>query len=371
LRTMLADENAASLSYQLVQLLRERYWEWWDYLGQVAAVDARFDTAAQLAAVCDGQATLWSVATGALRPLATGADQLLWAPNGQRLIAHSWRDGFTVVDMAQGPQNSSHDTPLAWAPDNEWIAVDSDIDATRYLWRFGQGERIKVAYGPGLVSWSPDGQHLAYAINEEELYLAQPDASAPQLVANGNRAAWSPDSRYLAVAANNFINSPVYVYDLQTAQLTRVITQVNGVLYDLAWTPAGTVPQLAVASHAPHAQPETAGEVRVVSPRGEVLRAWTLAGVPFDVEWSPRNGGLGWALAPLHGGGGEIWLAGTDGERAEPVTAARDSGYILSWRWSPAGDWLAFDNGGITVVSADQQTVLSLPNGCRTPTWRP
>lgn len=41
LRTLLADENAGALSDQLVQLLRERYREWWDYLGKVAALDAR------------------------------------------------------------------------------------------------------------------------------------------------------------------------------------------------------------------------------------------------------------------------------------------------------------------------------------------
>lgn len=41
LRTLLADENAAALSDQLLQLLRERNREWWDYLGEVAALDAR------------------------------------------------------------------------------------------------------------------------------------------------------------------------------------------------------------------------------------------------------------------------------------------------------------------------------------------
>jgi hypothetical protein len=41
LRTLLADENAAALSDQLLQRLRERNREWWDYLGEVAALDAR------------------------------------------------------------------------------------------------------------------------------------------------------------------------------------------------------------------------------------------------------------------------------------------------------------------------------------------
>lgn len=373
LRTLLADTNATSLSDQLVQLLRSRYWwEWWDYLGEVAALENAFSTTAEMAAACDGQAILWDAATGAVRPLGAGADLLLWSASGQRLIAHSWRNGFTVFDIAQGPLHGGQDTPLAWAPDDEWIAVDSEIDAVRYLWHLGQGERIPVAYGPGWVGWSPDGRHLAYAVNEEAVYLAWPDASRAVRVADGNRATWSPDSRYLAVAANNHVDAPVYVYDVQTGQPPATIARVDGVLYDMAWAPAAAGNELAIASHDPHAESQDAsGRVQVFSPQGERRHVWATAGVPFDLEWSPATGQLGWALSPPKGLANEIWLAALTGDSAAPVAATRDSGYIISWRWAPGGDWLAVESGDIMLVSADQQTVRHLPAGCRAPAWRP
>src|SRR5207247_660118 len=78
-------------------------------------------------------------------------------------------------------------------------------------------------------AWRPDGTTIAFATNRDgnyEIYLMNPDGSAPTRLTNDTAAdldpAWSPDGRKIAFATTRDGNSEIYVMNADGSAPTRL-----------------------------------------------------------------------------------------------------------------------------------------------------
>ncbi len=141
-----------------------------------------------------------------------------WSPDGQALLVHiggASSDAFVATynvtaTTTQKVETQPADFPAPfWSPTGEgrWLyarqsgsggeLVIADAKNSRTLAQFDDG----IAFG-----WSPDGQHVAYALNTpssflyESLTVVDLAASSSKVVLKGDLLAffWSPDGRQLA-----------------------------------------------------------------------------------------------------------------------------------------------------------------------------
>lgn len=125
---------------------------------------------------------------------------------------------------------------VAWSPDGETILFNSDVDGNEYHQLFTipanggtptQLTDVKDAthlISPG--AWSPDGQHIAYATNDQDrrnMNVVMRDLHSGEvtrlITEEGTFApgAWSPDGRYLLAVQTRFnADSDIFLIDVRT-----------------------------------------------------------------------------------------------------------------------------------------------------------
>ena len=153
-----------------------------------------------------------------------------WSPDGQALLVHiggARAEAYVgTYDLNDAKTQKIETQPAAfqapfWSPTGKlpWLyarrsgsngeLVIGDEQETRTLAAFDDG----IAFG-----WSPDGQHVAYALNTPDSFLYEGltvvdlAASSSKVVFKGNVLAffWSPDGKYLAYLTGVLVEpSPV------------------------------------------------------------------------------------------------------------------------------------------------------------------
>lgn len=138
---------------------------------------------------------------------------------------------------------------LAWSPDGAYLvfgAQSKDETQPPGIYRISSDgtNLVKLAdtsYVPSGISWSPDGQQIAFS-NDNEIYVMRADGSTrTQLTRNAGRnldPTWSPDSQHIAFSSDRHGQSGIYIMRADGAD-PQLIGSASAIDWDPAWSPDG------------------------------------------------------------------------------------------------------------------------------------
>jgi TolB protein len=151
-----------------------------------------------------------------------------WSPDSQSLLVHI---GGTSVEAYVGTYdlNAAATRPIEtqpaafqapfWSPTGEarWLYARQTGSRSELMLGDEKSSRTLAEFDGGIAfGWSPDGQHVAYAINTPESFLYERLTvidladSASQVYVKGNLLAffWSPDGKQLAYLTGVLVEPP-------------------------------------------------------------------------------------------------------------------------------------------------------------------
>lgn len=251
--------------------------------------------------------------------------------------------------------------PLAWSPDGESLAfVEGLTGAPPYgvvlVGPQGNGRTLLEFDGfgvPGLsfdpYRWSPDSNRIAFIgfdldTDEQRLLVASRDgqmrteisASLPPEVSVDPRFEWSPDGQWLAFSAGNSL----YAGNPDTGDVELIATVGNPDFggpheFRLSWNPGSNLLGYRLFD-------EDSGDTSLVSvevPAGSEVPLSTLAGaVQSGWSWDPAGSRAAYVFSSP-GEGRQLRVVEADGSGDRQVS---EDQLVEDFRWSPAGDRLAF-----------------------------
>lgn len=203
-----------------------------------------------------------------------------------------------------------------------------------------------IAYNPllhkapvfGQVAWSPDGESIAFIIDDQlGLYTFSEGKSSVQMnvVNNVVQFSWSPDSEHIALIVSSGINElhssidyGLYIYALSDSSLRYLVSSNDGV--SLAWSP--TSEWIAFSSE---------NSIRLISPDG--IRSLDLVqGTSsfIDMAWSPDGVLLAYyKRIDLD----ESVIRIVDISTLLQIDISIDR-YVYGLSWSDDGQWISFSS---------------------------
>jgi Tol biopolymer transport system component len=164
----------------------------------------------------------------AVRQTSVGLMSPTWSPDGRSLAFSSTR-GLEVVAIGGGERRviaarrDCVEASPAWSPDGRSIAFIEECSEAEFEaqdgivliapdgagWHRIVGPAGFVAFPPNRVSWSPDGQYLAFATEDESggrMYLVRSDGSGLVQFGPGMEPTWSSDGARIAFVQQVGVN---------------------------------------------------------------------------------------------------------------------------------------------------------------------
>ncbi|MGP1309392.1 MAG: S41 family peptidase, partial [Phycisphaerales bacterium] len=164
------------------------------------------------------------------------------SPSAKRVAAVARGDVWTLPAENGTPRNltrsgADHERSVSWSPDGQWIAYFSDESGEMEMYitqSDGMGETKQLTnnsktfyYGMG---WSPDSSKIAYVDRGGNLYLLDVESGSSTLVdsdgwGNPPSPSWSSDSRWMAYSKADMSGSEnysIYLYDTEKGETHRV-----------------------------------------------------------------------------------------------------------------------------------------------------
>jgi Tol biopolymer transport system component len=259
------------------------------------------------------------------------------------------KDPTTAAQPSVSPSVSAPPYPT----DTMLVRVDTGGDERPerksgvYLLTPGQADRTQIANTGGdvLPEWSRDRKRLALTRylpgGSQAIWVMDADGSnATKVVGDvtDGRVAWSSDGSKLAFMREVDGSPQIFVITIGESK-PRQLTRAPGKKDDPAWSPDGET----MAYWAYEGGERQIFLLSVDDPQ-EPGRQITdgESGPGVDPAWSPD----GSTIAYTHGTGknvSDIWLVGSNGKNAKPLTDHEDREMDPSW--APDGSWLAFTRG--------------------------
>ncbi|HSE33193.1 MAG TPA: prolyl oligopeptidase family serine peptidase, partial [Pyrinomonadaceae bacterium] len=169
------------------------------------------------------------------------ASLLVWVTSARIPLVEDDEVELAVARMAKVGSASSP----SFSPDGSRIAFVTNISGLPQVWTMptagGYPSLITSFDDPvGFVTWSPDGQWLAFNVApgggfNEQIYVARPNGTELRRLTDGGKAGnfldgWSPDGRFIAFSSNRRDPSArdSYLVDVATGQ-SRMVAQNRGI----------------------------------------------------------------------------------------------------------------------------------------------
>jgi Tol biopolymer transport system component len=210
-----------------------------------------------------------------------------------------------VVDQSEGPV-----WEVDWAPDNNWLSYTAMVGSNDanpvigiYLIRADGTGQIQVTNDQTAsiipdsnttVSWSPDGQWIAF-YGDNRPYIVKPDGTGLKQLSDDaglSIIAWSPDSRQIAYYSSDLNNPGIVVIGVDGKQSfvknTTLKVPVSG--DTLIWTPDGKqFIAYDVARKALVTVSRDGTQIKTLAP---------VSGIPTRLAWSPDGSQLAYIELP-------------------------------------------------------------------------
>ena len=246
------------------------------------------------------------------------------------------------------PEEERFQQDVAWSPDGRWIAYSEydggeDYDPTRWaVWvaRVDGTDARRIATEAVWVTWSPDGDHLAYGTGprgSRDIHRAAADGSGKAPLtdhpADDFIPAFSPDGRHLAFCSDRDGNVELYRLDLEDGSLLR-LTDDPAADYNPVWSPDGR--EIAFFRESGDAR----DQIWVVAADGSSERPITREGHNVFPAYL-RDGRI--AFVASAGGDAPAAVVHVAPDGSDRVTREDLPGFFA--RWSPDGRRVAFIAG--------------------------
>jgi Tol biopolymer transport system component len=214
----------------------------------------------------------------------------------------------TVIDQSQTPI-----WEVDWAPDNNWLAYtsvtgtleDKPVIGLSIIRKDGTNPvRLTSDQTPSIipdsktaVSWSPDGQWIAFYADNRP-YIVRPDGTGLKQLSGDaglSQIAWSPDSEQIAFYSSDLDNPGILIIGIDGrrsfVENDDLKVPVSG--DSLLWSPDGA--QFAAYDVAQKA-------LVLVSRNGaEIEPLAVVSGIPTRLSWSPDGRRLAYIELPQEG----------------------------------------------------------------------
>jgi TolB protein len=273
-----------------------------------------------------------------IRSIAQGQPNYYsWSPDSQALLLHvggTSSDAF-VGTYHLGDASPTHvesapadfQTPI-WSPSGQarWLYARQRDNTNDLIISDGQTDTTLTSFDDGITfSWSPDGQHVAYAINSttsmmyDALTIVDTAGNSPHVFFRGNLLAffWSPDGSKLAYLSGALIEP-------------GPIGRANGVASMRIDQPQRT---LEMTWHVLDLKSQQKIDLATFEPADSFLNLVQY----FDqysqsiAVWSPDSRSLVYTGAPLVGKSG-VYVLDTTTPSAAPFYVGPGEFAIWSWR---------------------------------------
>lgn len=190
---------------------------------------------------------------------------------------------------------------------------------------------------------SPDGNKLAFANNEGEIWVMEKSKKTEKILKtpeNCTHPVWSPDGSKIAFVCYFFINrkedSDIWIADLKQERVWKLMKQ-EGIQSYPAWSPDGAT--IVYTTGYRISSNKIIEELWLVNSDGTNpgrLVADRFSNIQPD--WSPDGKKI--AFASDRSGNMEIWVVDRNGKNMRQLT--RDKSYDADPNWSPDGSKICF-----------------------------